>query len=151
MTCRILFQDHAMYNDSVPGGKQPLVCYGFLVESGKCQSGCQEPRESICCCCLVTKLCPNLLRIHGLQPTRLLCPWDFPGKNIGVGYHSLLQGIFSTQGSNPHLLCGKWIFFFFFFLPLSHLESPLFHLLRVLVAIGSEFNEKFFDISEIFN
>ena len=27
-------------------------------------------------------------------PTRLLCPWEFPGKNSGVGCHSLLQGIF---------------------------------------------------------
>ncbi|MGE2757601.1 hypothetical protein, partial [Escherichia coli] len=35
---------------------------------------------------------------------RLLCPWDFPGKNTGVGCHFLLQGIFPTQGSNPHLL-----------------------------------------------
>ena len=33
---------------------------------------------------------------HGLQPSRLLCPWDFPGKNTGVGYHLLLQGIFPT-------------------------------------------------------
>ena len=32
---------------------------------------------------------------------RLLCPWDFPGKNTGVGCHSLLQGIFLTQGLNP--------------------------------------------------
>ena len=32
-------------------------------------------------------------------------PWDFPGKNTGVGYHFLLQGIFLTQGSNPCLLC----------------------------------------------
>ena len=31
-------------------------------------------------------------RPHGLQPTRLLCPWDFPGKSIGVGCHCLLQG-----------------------------------------------------------
>ena len=31
-------------------------------------------------------------------------PWDFPGENTGVGCHFLLQGIFSTQGSNPHLL-----------------------------------------------
>ena len=38
---------------------------------------------------------------HGLQPTRLLHPWDFSGKNIGVGCHFLLQGIFSTQQSNP--------------------------------------------------
>ena len=45
------------------------------------------------------------LQPHGLQPTRLLCPWDFPGKNIGVDCHALLQGIFLTQGSNPHLLC----------------------------------------------
>ena len=35
---------------------------------------------------------------------RLLCPWDFPGRNTGVGSHSLLQGIFPTQGSNPNLL-----------------------------------------------
>ena len=42
---------------------------------------------------------------HGLQPTRLLCPWDSPGKNTGAGYHALLQWIFPTQGSNLHLLC----------------------------------------------
>ena len=44
------------------------------------------------------------LRPHELQPTRLLCPWNFPGKNTGVGCHALLQGISLTQGSNPHLL-----------------------------------------------
>ena len=33
-----------------------------------------------------------------------VCPWDSPGKNIGVGYHALLQGIFPTQGLNPCLL-----------------------------------------------
>ena len=51
------------------------------------------------CCCLVTKSCPTLLQSHGLQPARLLSLWDFPEKNIGVGCHLLLQGIFSTQGS----------------------------------------------------
>ena len=45
------------------------------------------------------------LQPHGLQPTRLLCPWDFPGKNTGVGFCALLQGLFLTQGLNPHLLC----------------------------------------------
>ena len=50
---------------------------------------------------------------------RFLCPWDFPGKNTGVGCHLLLQGIFLTQGSNeptsPALTGGflfntqKWI------------------------------------------
>ena len=33
----------------------------------------------------------NSLRPHGLQPTRLLCPWDFPGKRTGVGCHCLLR------------------------------------------------------------
>ena len=46
----------------------------------------------------------QLLHTHGLQPARLLCPWDSPGKNIGVGCHFLLQGIFPTQESNPGLL-----------------------------------------------
>ena len=35
---------------------------------------------------------------------RLPCPWDSPGKNAGVGCHSLLQGISQTQGLNLHLL-----------------------------------------------
>ena len=38
------------------------------------------------------------------QSTRLLCLWDSPGKNTGVGCYFLLQGIFPTQGWNPHLL-----------------------------------------------
>ena len=33
------------------------------------------------------------LQLYGLQPARLLCPWDSPGKNTGVGCHALLQGI----------------------------------------------------------
>ena len=36
--------------------------------------------------------------------TRLLCPWDLPGKNTRVGFYYLFQGIFLTQGSNPGLL-----------------------------------------------
>ena len=35
--------------------------------------------------------CVRLLATHGLQPTRLLRPWDFPGKSTGVGCHCLLQ------------------------------------------------------------
>ena len=44
-------------------------------------------------------------RPYGLQFTRLLCSWDSPGKSTGVGCHALLQGIFTTQVSNPCLLC----------------------------------------------
>ena len=39
----------------------------------------------------------NSLQPYGLYPTRLLCPWDSPDKNTGVGCHALLQGIFLTQ------------------------------------------------------
>ena len=38
-----------------------------------------------------------------LEPVRLLCPCNFPGKNTAVGSHFLLQGIFQTQGLNLHL------------------------------------------------
>ena len=41
---------------------------------------------------------------HGLYLTRLLCPWDSSGTNTRVGCHSLLQGMFLTQGWNPSLL-----------------------------------------------
>ena len=41
---------------------------------------------------------------YGLQSTRLLCPWDSPGKNTGVGCQAPLRGIFPTQGSNLYLL-----------------------------------------------
>ena len=40
---------------------------------------------------LVTSVMSDSLRPHGLQPTRLLRPWDSPGKNTGVGCHFLLQ------------------------------------------------------------
>ena len=68
------------------------------------------------CVCSVMS---NSLQSHGLQPTRLLCPWDSLGKNTRVGCHALLQGIFLTQGSNSHLLHWQVDS-----LSLSHLESP---------------------------
>ena len=46
----------------------------------------------------VAYFCPTLC--DPKEPTRLLCPWDSPSKNTGVGSHSLLQGIFPIQGSN---------------------------------------------------
>ena len=61
------------------------------------------------------------LRPHGLQPFRLLCPWNFPGKNTGVSCHFLLQGIILTQGTNLSLLLGHLDTDS---LPLSQQESP---------------------------
>ena len=54
---------------------------------------------------LICSIVSDSLQPHGLQPTSLLCPWNFPGKITGMGCHFLLQGIFPTQGSNLHLLC----------------------------------------------
>ena len=47
-------------------------------------------------CLLSHSVMSDFLRPHGLQPTRLLCPWDSLGKNTGVGCHFLLQGTFPT-------------------------------------------------------
>ena len=62
------------------------------------------------------------LQSHKLWSARLLCPRNFSGKNAGVSYHFLLQGIFPTQGLNLHLLglphCQADS------LPLRHLGSP---------------------------
>ena len=65
------------------------------------QCGCVKPLWS----CLT-------LQSYKLWPTRLLCPWDPPGKNTGVGCHFLLRGIFLTQGSNLCVLCllhWQWV------------------------------------------
>ena len=73
------------------------------------------------------RLCDRL----DLKPTRLLCPWDFPGKNTGVGCHFLRQEIFPTQGSNPGLphcrqtLC-LWKSPFFHFHPAPYSSLSLF-------------------------
>ena len=63
--------------------------------------------------------------VHGLEPAKLLCPWDFPGKNIGMCCHFLLQGIFLTQRSNLGLL--HW----------QEDSSPLHHLLLFSCSVVS--------------
>ena len=55
--------------------------------------------------CVLSRLSCDSLWLHALQPARLLCPRDSPGKNTGMSCHALLQGIFPTQGSNPSLSC----------------------------------------------
>ena len=57
--------------------------------------------------------------IDSLWPHGLYSPWNSPGQNIGVGSHSLLQGIVPTQGSNPGLLHCRQILY-----QLSHQGTP---------------------------
>ena len=56
-------------------------------------------------CAVSLQSCPTLCDPMDLSsPLRLLFPWNSPSVNTGVDCHALLQGIFPTQGSNPHLL-----------------------------------------------
>ena len=80
---------------------------------------------------------------HGLQLTRLLCPWNSPEKNPGVGCCFLLQAIFSTQRSNPSLQC--LLHWQVDSLPLSHRGFPgfLFALERQLFMIEIQVDSDF--------
>ena len=69
------------------------------------------------CVCMYTNIIYMFLVMSdsvwpcGLWPTRLLCPWNSPGKNTGVGSCFLFQGIFPTQGWNPGLLHCRQILY----------------------------------------
>ena len=60
-----------------------------------------------------------MLRRVWLCNPRLLCPWNFPGKNTGVGNRFLFHGIFPTQEVNPRILHCRWILYH-----LNHKGSP---------------------------
>ena len=51
-------------------------------------------------CVFVCSVVSDSWQPFGLQPARLLCTWDFSGKDTGVGFHFLLQGIFPTLKLN---------------------------------------------------
>ena len=52
-----------------------------------------NPHRACCCCCCVASVVSDSVRPHRWQPTRLLCPWESPGKNTAVGFHFLLQSM----------------------------------------------------------
>ena len=80
--------------------------------------------------CLVPQSCLTL-RLYGLQPTRLLCPWDSLDKSTVVDCHALLQEIFPTLGSNPGLLyCRQTLY------PLSHQGSKSINMIHLLCIYG---------------
>ena len=75
----------------------------------------------MCCCALSLFSRVQLFATPWTVATRLLCPWDSPGKNTRVGCHAFLQGIFPAQGSNPGLLHCRHILYH-----LGHKGSPFF-------------------------
>ena len=78
-------------------------------------AGCTDACMHACACSVAS----DSLQPRGLQPTRLLCPWDSPGKSTGVGCHFLFQRTSPTQGQNPGLLHWQADSS-----PLSHLGVP---------------------------
>ena len=93
--------------------------------------------SSLLCGFVSHSVLSDALRPNGLQSTKLLCPWNSPDKNTGVGSCSLLQGIFPTQESKPCLPHCWWILYC-----LSHqgsstssLELPISSKSRNLVSL----------------
>ena len=88
---------------SAPPPKGSFLYHSFLdTLFSSLKNVCVPQRDTLLCMCARSlQLCPTLCDPHGLQPTKLLCPWDSPGKNTAVGCHALLQGFFPTQGLDP--------------------------------------------------
>ena len=92
--------------DSFKNQQSGLSICGSVKGNGLClpkvrkQSNIDKGVNVLVSCSVVS----DSLQPCGLQPARLLCPWNSPGKNTGVDCHSLLHGIFPTQGSDTGLL-----------------------------------------------
>ena len=68
-----------------------ILLHGKLAYSLTCiQSFIYVSMDPCFCCCYITSVMSDSVWPHRQQPTRLLCPWDSPGKNTGVGFHFLL-------------------------------------------------------------
>ena len=105
--------------------KQKLVCL---------------PLQSLEALCMLShSVLSDSLWPFGLEPARLLCPWNSTGKPTGVGCHFLLQGIFATRGLNLCRLCLLHCSRILY--PLSHQESPNYkvktHIPTTLVKIDN--------------
>ena len=100
-----------------------VACSGLVLKGLLWKRGQGDKRHD-CCSCLVAQSCLTLSVTPWTVACQLLCPWDFPGKNTGVGCHFLLQGIFLTKGSNPHLL--SLLYWQADSLPLYHLGSLIY-------------------------
>ena len=81
--------------------------------------------------CLVAQPCPTLCNSMDCSLPGSSVHGDSPGKNTGVGCHALLQGIFSTLGSNPGLSHCRQILYH-----LSHQGSPGVYALKVTYYIS---------------
>ena len=94
----------------VLGSKQQCDCWNnggtrlLSLPCPSCETSFLLPHLDVCVCAHSLSCVCLSVTLWTIAP-RLLCPWDSSGKNTGVDCHALLQGIFPTQGSSPHLLC----------------------------------------------
>ena len=88
---------------------------------------------TLLCVCVSCSVVSTSLRPMDCSPPglRLLCPWNLPVKNTSVSCHSLLQGIFRTQGLNPGLPHCRQILYH-----LSHQGSPYTLLLSSIMPLS---------------
>ena len=100
----------------------PCLHFCFVWQKSEAMASFRTPTGlDVARACLTARSAmPDSLRPHGRWPTRLLCPWNSPGKNTRVGCHFLLQGIFLTLGLNPGLLWCRWILY-----PLRRIQLSL--------------------------
>ena len=102
-----------------------LLIKGCFARSHSSSPGDSDVRKAHPCSllthgvCIVALVMSDSLQPRGLEPAGHHCPWASLGENTGVGCHTLLQGIFPTQGSNPGLWHRRQILY-----PLRHLGSP---------------------------
>ena len=85
----------------------------------------------MCVCVCVCVYISHSVMSDSLWPHGLYSPWNSPGQNTGVGSHSLLEGIFPIQGSNPGLLHCRWILY-----QLSHQGSPYYVFIHIPINIS---------------
>ena len=76
-----------------------------------CPSPDPHPDLTLNCVVEAAQSCPALCDPMDWSPTGSSCPWDSTSKNTGAGSHSLLQGIFLIQGSNPGFLYCRQILY----------------------------------------
>ena len=88
----LLFFAVTMQNDAATVGDSSVVSYETKYSLAVGSSTCiRALGKCCCCCCCVASVMSDSVRLHRKQPTRLLRPWDSPGKNTGVGCHFILQ------------------------------------------------------------
>ena len=117
--CRVKWRGHLICENIRKNSAEHLALNIKLVKvSGfSCQAYKECVCVCVCVCVLVTQLCATLC--NPMDCSLLLCTRDSPGKNAGVGSHSLLQRIFPTHGTNPGLLHFRQILYH-----LSYQGSP---------------------------